>query len=103
MPGLGVIGRRAPRAAGVVQQHVRHLAAHLGQLLRREIAALLLRHPLEVLQQLTRLDDECGRHVLRRMVLVPVAFAGEPVQVASKVAEGVGHVTALRSHLEVAY
>ena len=60
-----------------VQQHIGHFGTDRITLLRREVTALRLRHPLEVLEQFAGFDDECRSEVLRRMELLPVAFRRE--------------------------
>ena len=60
-----------------VDEHVGRLEPHALAALRVEIAALLLGEPLELLDELGRLDRQRHREVLRRVELVPIALGRE--------------------------
>ena len=60
-----------------VDHHVAYLLSDLGQLPGRQILALLLGEPLEVLDDLRGLHAQGHREVLRGVELLPVSFCGE--------------------------
>ena len=65
-----------------IDEHVRELEPHALAALGIERAALLLRQPLKLLDELGRLDGQRHREVLRRMELLPIARGrerGEPL------------------------
>ena len=81
-----------------VEQHVGHLVADLRQLLCRQPARLVFAQPLEVLEQLGRLDAERHRQVLRRVELIPVALVGEAAQRLGEFAQRVGGLGSVGVH-----
>ncbi len=75
--GLNGIDAEFVRQLGQVDHHVPNLLPDLGQLLGNQVFALLFGKPLEVLNDLRRLDAESHRKVFRRMELLPMPFRDE--------------------------